>query len=229
MYDGWLSNLAGAEVVLQSAGPSGGQIEETGEFKLAPGVIVAEFRHDGAGDFKVELVTCSGVQAPPSALGFGMRLLNTLGWISSEIDGNWVAFESRGRVLLLNICALPYGGEFFLRIRVANRWECRIFQPYAGQGWCTFGSAPICSGGIGQSVLGPFISSSNFLQCSVQLAETAYMDITAFNLDGSSETVIVDGRLNQGVVELRTEVTPDAEYLLLVNCSSDWQLSFVEA
>ena len=229
MYGGWLSDLAGTEVVLQSPGPSGSQIEETGEFQLAPGVIVAEFRHDGAGDFKVELVTESGVQAPSSALGLGMSLLNTLGWVSSEIDGNWLAFESRGRVLLLNMCALPYGGEFFLRIRAADRWRCRIFQPYPSQAWCTFDRAPKCSGGIGQLVLGPFVSSSNLLQCSVQLTETADMDITAFSLDGSSETVIVDGRLNQGAVELRAELAPDTEYLLLVNCSGNWQMSFVES
>ena len=228
MYSGWLSNLAGMEVFFQSPVTGNGVVEQTESFYLAPGVIVAEFRHDGTGDFKVELITESGVQAPPSDLGFGMRLLNTLGWVSSELDGNWVAFESHGRLLLFNLCGIPYGGEFFLRVHTTDRWQCRIFQPYAGQAWCTFDQAPTCSGSIGQSVLGPFTSSSSRLECFIQLHEAAYIDNTAFSLDGNDETVIFDGRGDSGSMQHYAGLNSDTEYLVFVNCSGDWNLSFSE-
>ena len=228
MYSGRLSHLAGLEVLLSAPEPGNGSVEQTGSFSLNPGVVIVEFRYDGPGDFKVELVTESDVQAPPATLGFGMLLLNALGWVRSEMVGSWLAFESRGRLLLLNMCALPFGGECFLRVHATDGWECLIFQPFAGQARSTFGQAPLCSGSAGQSVLGPFASSSNRLQCSTRLARAANMDLSAFSLDGNSETVIFHGHGSEGSMEHYAELTPEAEYLVLVNCAGDWEITFTE-
>ena len=190
-----------------------------------------------------------GSIVPVAGTIVGAAVGGAVGWFAGNKVGNaisdamqpsvWTPVNGKGRHNVLDIVrvtendghALP-PGRYRLEVKSQSRWNCQFIQPELGQS-----NEPLANGEsfggddenvpAGTYVLGPYRSGARPILATFWHDGGGTFLLEAIAVDGTHEYVY--SRSGQFINEdVRTDILPGKEYLLVVSSAGDWDVEFTE-
>lgn len=182
---------------------------QTDTFTLDEGIAVFDIRHDGTGEFTVELLNPSGRPE--------RRLVNTSGRYTGVV-GVGVNEDS--------VSGLPPGAHS-LRVMASGAWQVEISQPE----WRSGDSAPLSLRGLGDDVAGPIELQAGIVDFTLVHNGAGSFVVDLVKPDGMLvDNLVHESGSHRGTRRLtvRSGNAPGAEpgvHGLFVSADGDWTIS----
>ncbi len=214
-----------------ASGGCGGETWKSGEFPLNQGIVVAKIIHRGEGDFKLKFV--SNRSKARRTLG---KVADPLGILGALDSWEWNTAEAKGPLETCAIVRVNKRGDkkipprqYHLEVESAGDWHCRFIQPDLGQALSGLAETEIDGDGeTGASVTGPYISGDSPVLANVRHKGIGDFSAFAYSLDGQHQCAIYKEQGQFYVRDIRTEIRPGKEYILLIDSEGEWNITFSE-
>ncbi len=181
----------------------------TDTFDLSEGIAVFDIRHNGTGDFSVELL---------NSRGRSEQLLADASGRYSGVVGTGVNEDS---------VSGPAPGAYSLSVEASGAWEIEISQP----AWTSGDLAPISLRGSGDDVAGPIELQAGRVDFSLVHDGTSTFVVDLVKTDGTlvdtlaNETGAFRGTKRLGVRAGAAEGADPGVYVLFVTADGRWSIS----
>lgn len=244
-------NLRGRQENFKGTGYKDGETEQSREFILEQGVVIAKIEHHGSGDLQLSFIHVeANAEAKHGVIKKMNRTAARLGdWVTGGklrtegteeyedyLMGIW-KLGAKGECSSFVIKQVKEGcidslrpGKYCLEVTSKNKWSCRLIQPDVGQSLDTLEDESIDQDNIdaGTYLLGPVKSGSRPVLAHVRHSGRGEFYAAAYSVDGTHQCLIFYQKGQLLVESQPTEIRPGKEYFLYIEADGEWNISFTK-